>query len=483
MKRYILIIAMFIVAFTSCKKFIDVNTNPNDPVDVPAKLLLTNTTIGTAWISGSYLGRAAAVLMQYNAGLSGDPNDIDVYQMDDKFDNAWNFEIYTTIPNLRIIINKTQAESPAYAGIAKLQMAYIFSVATDLWGDVPYSQAGFATEFPQPRFDKQEDIYQGNGDIKGLLDLVKEGVADLSKPSTTKPTTDDIVYAGNLDKWKRMGNTLLLKLAIQISTRNPTLAKSTISDVITGNTFINDNSLDYEVPFANSTSNQNPYFQYDIVYRPDEEMASLRFINMMKLLNDTVRLNKYYTKPNGVFTGYDNGNNVVAPTLANRSRYNTYVVGSLVSPATAAVPVRIITNYQRAFILAEAAVILGTAGDANALYQEGIKASMKKTGMTDAEINTYFATNPAIVTLAGTTAQKQQQIITQKYIASVGNALEAYNDFRRTGYPALTVSQFAAGDDPNSIPKRYPYISTEAQRNPNQPNPRIRTNVKVWWGL
>jgi hypothetical protein len=401
-----------------------------------------------------------------------------VYELDDKFDNAWNFEIYTTIPNLRLLISKTEAESPAYSGIAKLQMAYIFSIATDLWGDVPYSQAGFALQFPQPRFDKQEDIYQGNGEIQGLFDLVKSGLTDLGKTSALLPGTDDIVYAGDLTKWRRMGNTLLLKLAIQITNVNPTLAKSIITEVITGNNFINSNALDYEVRFIASSLNQNPIYQFDVLNRPDEEMASLRFINLMRSLNDTVRLAKFYTKPNGVFVGYDNGNNVVAPVAATRSRVNSYLTG-----VAGEAPIRVLTNFQRAFILAEAALILNTPGDANALFQEGIRASMQKTGMTEAEITNYFDTNPTVVTLAGTVEERRRQIITQKYIAWVGNGIEAYNDYRRTGYPVLAVAQFAAGDDPNSIPKRFPYVATEAQRNPNQPNPRIRTNEKVWWGL
>ena len=88
-----------------------------------------------------------------------------------------------------------------------------------------------------------------------------------------------------------------------------------------------------------------------------------------------------------------------------------------------------------------------------------------------------------MVNLSGTDEEKRKQIITQKYIAWVGNGIEAYNDFRRTGYPALTVSSNSIGDDPNTIPKRFPYTLAEGQRNPNQPNPRPRTNEKVWWGL
>lgn len=478
MRKYIILL-LVIVALASCKKFLDVNKTVNNPLDVPARLLLPTTTVGMAWSNGNALGRAASVLVQYNAGLAGDPDDYDAYNLEGDFDNQWNFEIYNgTINNLRILIDKTQATSPAYSGIAKLQMAYTFSLATDLWGDVPYSQAGFGLAIPQPAFESQRDIYLGNGSIKSLFELVREGLADLNKTSLLLPGNDDRVYAGDLAKWKRMGNTLLLKFANQVSNVAPDTARAVINSVIAANNFINDNSLDYQVGFSTPINNQNPMYAFDILNRPDEEMMSARFLTLMKNLNDTVRLLKYYTKPNGIFRGFDNGATVAAPVRASRSRYNTYVVGT-----GGEAPLRLLTNFQRAFILAESVLTLGTPGDANALYQEGINASMKKTGMTDAEITTYFTTNPAIVTLSGTVQEKVKQIITQKYIAWVGNGIEAYNDYRRTGYPQLAVSLNATGDDPNVIPKRFTYVISEAERNPNQPNPRPRTNQKVWWGL
>jgi hypothetical protein len=125
--------------------------------------MLPNTTVGIAWMNGNQLGKAASVLVQYNAGLAGDPDAFDVYNLEGSFENQWNNEIYSTVvSDLRILIAKTHATSPAYSGIAKLELAYAFSIATDLWGDVPYSQAGVGLEFAQPRFDKQQDIYLGN---------------------------------------------------------------------------------------------------------------------------------------------------------------------------------------------------------------------------------------------------------------------------------------------------------------------------------
>jgi hypothetical protein len=368
-------------------------------------------------------------------------------------------------------------------------------MATDMWGDVPYSEGGFGLAIPKPRFDSQRDIYLGNEPlgIQSLFNLVREGLADLDKTTLTRPTNDDLAYylpftvapltpptqAQQITSWKRMGNTLMLKLAMQVSNVAPDTSRNVINAVIAGNTFITDNAQDFQVPFQPTGSlNQNPIYAFDIFNRPDEEMMSSRFLALMRSMNDTVRLAKMYTKPNGLFTGYDNGGNTTAPVLANRSRVGAYLTG-----ATGEAPIRMLTNFQRAFILAEAALVLGTPGDANLLFQEGIRASMKKTGMTDAEITNYFTTNPTVVALSGTPENQRRQIITQKYIAWTGNGVEAWNDYRRTGYPVLALAQNAVGDDPNTIPKRLPYNGDEAARNPNQPNPRPLTNVKVWWGL
>lgn len=478
--KKIIIFAACLLSMASCKKFLDVNKNPNSPTDAPAKVLLPTTTIGLGWANGNELGRAAAIFVQYNAGIANNALLYENYNLDGAFGNQWDYEVYNgAINNLRLIISKTEDSSPAYSGIAKLQLAYMFSVATDLWGDVPYSQAGFGLQFKNPRYDSQQDIYQGNSSlgITSLFDLVKSGLDDLSKTSATKPTTDDLVYGGVLDSWKKVGNTLLLKFANQISVVNPTMAKSVISDVIAGNNFITDNSQDFAIPFSTAAGNQNPLYQQDFASFKDNQMLSSRFLARVKTLNDTVRLSKFYTKPLTTrFVGYENGAVVAAPTVASRSIYNTYVVGK------GDAPVRLLTNFQVKFILAESALKLGTPGNANQLFQDGIKASMAKVGMTTAEVSQYFTDNANVVTLSGTDEQKLEQIITQKYIAWVGNGIESYNDFRRTGYPQLLVSTNAKGDDPTTIPKRLPYTLNEGNSNPNQPKPRPKTNVKVWWG-
>src|SRR6185369_15417141 len=118
--------------FASCKKsFLDVNTDPNSPSDVPVKTLLPTTTVGIAWSNSNELGRVAAILMQYNAGISGNALSYDQWIIG-SLDNQWNSEMYNGIlNNLQIILDKTEGSSPAYSGIAKLEKAYIISIATD----------------------------------------------------------------------------------------------------------------------------------------------------------------------------------------------------------------------------------------------------------------------------------------------------------------------------------------------------------------
>jgi hypothetical protein len=478
--KKILRFVLLLTTFTSCKQYLDVNISPNNPPNVPVTTLLPTTTIGLAFANSNDLDRATSALVQHIAGVANQTQAYDIYNLDGAFDNQWNGEIYgTDLSDLQIIIDQYSATSPVYSGIAKLEMAYLYSMATDLWGEVPYSQAAKGTKSLFPRFDKQEDIYQGNPSlgITSLFDLVKSGLDDLAKTSNViTPSADDIVYKGDKNKWIRMGNTLLLKLAIQVSNKNPGLATSTIAGVITANTYINSNALDFEVPFGATVGNQNALYTFNNLNRTGDQMLSKRLLDLERSLNDTVRLAKFFTKPTGAFVAFDNGSTATAPTVATRSKYNTYLTG-----VAGEAPIRILTNFQTQFILAEAALVLGTAGDANAYYQAGITASMQKVGMTAAEIANYFATNPTVVTLSGTVEEQRKQIITQKYIAWIGNGIEAYNDYRRTGYPVLALVNNAAGDNPNVIPTRLPYTPAELAANPNAPKPRPKTDVKLWF--
>jgi hypothetical protein len=501
-----------------CNDFLDVNKNPNNPATVTPGVQLTGIQATTGFAVGNEISRITENLIQHTAGIANQPASFDAYAIRGSLDNTWRFELYAgTLVNTKLLIDQNQESNPAFAGIGKLMRAYNFAMTTDLWGDVPYSEANLGDANLQPRYDKQEDIYQGNQalGIQSLFDLVRSGLADLDKPAAQNlllpNASTDFIYQGNLTKWRRFGNTLLLKLANTISLRNPTLARTVINEVLAKGTaaYITSNIDDAEVPFGQTVGNQNPLFSYNFVNRPDDQMMSRRFldsllyrrITVVGTVRDTVFRNdprlpffftntprtaaavkSPFTDATGArlfYTGYDNAGTQAVPLRVNRSRYGRYVVGN-----SGEAPIRLITNFQRAFILAEMAVRLGTAGNAQALFQEGIRASMTKAGLSTAEINAYFTAFPNEVTLTGTNEQRINKIMTQKWIAWVGNGYEAYNDWRRTGYPRLQIVQFPSSESPNSIPVRMFYPNSEFSANANQiPTPAPSTQTRVWWDI
>src|SRR6266478_6431287 len=161
--KKISLFVLLLITFASCKKYLAVNISPNNPPNVPVTTILPTTTIGLAFANSNDLDRATSALVQHIAGVANQTQAYDIYNLDGAFDNQWNGEIYgNTLNDLQILIDQYASTSPAYSGIAKLEMAYVYSLATDIWGEVPYSQAAQGLKFTAPRFDKQEDIYQGN---------------------------------------------------------------------------------------------------------------------------------------------------------------------------------------------------------------------------------------------------------------------------------------------------------------------------------
>jgi len=509
-------VAALALGLGSCSKdtFLDVNSTPNNPLNVAPSALLNGVEVTTGFAVGNDLGRVTDLLVQHMAGIANQPRIYDVYLLRGNYDNQWNNELYGgSLINAQQIINATQAASPLYSGYSKILKAYNFALATDLWGDIPYSQAlqgNLTTPNLQPRFDKQEDIYKGNTalGIQSLFDLVREGLADIDKgivASALKPGADDLMYKGASAKWKKFGNTLLLKLATTVSKKEPALAAAVIKEVLAKGpaAYMTDNSDDAEVPFGTSVGNQNPFFAYNYVNRPDDQMLSQRFLDSLNLRYKDPRLPLFFTTtptpvlnptppatavnttgvttPFGTFTGYDNGGTGAVPARASRSRYGAYVVG-----VSGEAPVRLVTNFQRAFILAEAVLTLPGVTvpneTAQSLYQTGIRASMAKAGVSASDITKYFTDNPKIVTLFGPVERQRNQIITQKWIAWTGNGYEAYNDYRRTGYPKLALVTNPSSESPTSIPVRLFYPNSEISANAkNIPTPQPATTTPVWW--
>lgn len=487
-KTYILV--PLLAGLGACQNFLDVNVTPNNPTAVTPAVLLPTVQAAAAFANANELNRFASVAVQQSYGAGGTPAGTDIYTTTGSdFNNQWQGEIYNgALINAELMIGLGDANSgagKAYSGIGKIMKAYAFAMATDLWGDIPYSQALKGEAFSQPRLDKQEDIYKGNQGqgIQSLFDLVRAGLTDLNAltiNATTgrvtvglAPGTDDIIFGGNIIRWRQAANTLLLKMANTISRKEPELARTVINEVLQRNIFIKTNADDMNFAFGSAVNSQDPRFVYTrtSLFRDDLAMST-RYLTMLQGLNDP-RLPVFFTRPAANYVTFDNGFRGTLPASTTWSRWNDYITG-----AQGQGPVRMLTNFQRAFILAESALVLGTAGDPQTLYAEGIQASMTLAGIPAAQIDTYITANA----LKGTQQERLAQIMTQKYIAFTGNGLEIYNDIRRTNLPRLERSQNAAGID-GSPQVRLQYVTNELNRNPNFPNPGPLTNSRLWWDI
>ncbi|WKN45205.1 SusD/RagB family nutrient-binding outer membrane lipoprotein [Tunicatimonas pelagia] len=477
---------------TGCEDYLDVNETPNNPLAVTPDVLLPTVLAGAAFVNANALNRFTSTVMQYNYGAAGGPRGYDVYILDGTdFNNQWEFEIYggALINGRQCITAAEEINGNAYIGISKIMQAYVFALTTDFWGDIPYSEALLGdSAVIQPDLDPQELIYLG-GEVDGrtvqsLFDLTREGLSFLGMESAVSPGADDIVYGGDVDLWRRAGNTLLLKLAMQLSEVAPERAQQEIQSVISQGTggeavYMTENAHDLNVNFGGSVGSQSPVYSYTNLGIFQNDMAlSSRFQTRLEGLNDP-RLPIFYTQTEGEYVSFENGFRGSLPNPETYSQFNAYVTG-----ANGEGPVRLLTNFQTKFILAEAALRFGItqAGTAQELYQAGIRASMELAGIEGTAIDAYFAANPNVVTLSGSTEEQLAQIIEQKYIAFTGYGYESWNDFRRTGYPTLPLSLNADGVD-GTIPLRVFYTAETITNNENVPSTPPASNVPVWWDV
>ncbi len=367
--------------------------------------------------------------------------------------NVWN-SIYTSIfMNTATLIKKAEKTegkfSPYNAGIGKVMMATSLGIATDLFGDMPFRYALEGNNnMLKPEFDTQEKIYDT---IKVILD---GAIVDLSKASTENlvAVKGDVIYAGNVSKWKKAAYSIKARNAIQLSKVKTTAAYTDVLAAVSNG--FTSNGDDMSIPWE--SANHNPIFQF-MEQRVDIRMGAT-LVDMMKSLSDP-RLPFYAAKDgSGSYTG-----SVIGSQNGDASKPGAYIAG-----ATA--PSILITYAELKFIEAEANFMLNKTTEAKASLAEAVKASvMKVTGSTTFDQAWYDSK-------IGSQTLSLELIMKQKYIATFGTN-QAYADYRRVGLPVIPVPPGAILP---SMPTRYPYPQDEISYNAeNVPN--VKISDKLWW--
>lgn len=463
----------------SCNKFLDINDNPNAVVVAPAANVLIASQTGLGFLAGSDLHRYTSLIVQQFAGNGGTVQttayDRGVITGGD-VNNLFRGSIYAgALADMQRLIIDNQVKSPVYAGIAKIMQGYLFSITTDSFGDIPFSQALQFAANGRPAYDKSEDVY------KGIIKLIDSGIDDLKSTNGLKPSADDLIYGGDLVKWAKFANTLKLRLYIHYFPKLSQTSNQDFADLLAKgpNTFMGGVGDNFQLRFEPNAGKTNPIDQFER-FRPNQFFPSATLIGIMNTKNDPRRPSYFTDQPlgSGQYVGIANGAGATGTVSQNYSRMNTYLrgprTGTGIQDYDGSAPIRMMTYADYQFILAEYYARTGSLTNAKTAFDAGVSASMLMAGITGTAVTAYITSRPAL-----TSANAIQQIIEEKFVANYGVAVEPWTDFRRTGLPALSLP---AGAQSTAILRILPYSDQDRAANPdNTPARSDLTAPSVFW--
>jgi len=468
---YIILIVLFVASCT--KDFEKINTNTNSPVTVQPSLLLRQV-IYDYGEQMSYEGFTAGNLLgQYSTALDFNLFDRHDLKSPQLGGNPWPI-FYQNLRDNEIILNlsKENMAFAVYEGPARIMKAYMAAGLTDLFGDVPYSEAFKGdSETVTPIYDTQESIYM---DTDGILDNLDKGIAAMQNYSGTIDLEGDILFNGDLERWIRFGNSLKIKHLIRISDKVDVATQ--LQTLFTEGNFIDDNS---ENAIFNFTDGEPNSFRLARLRIGDfnNYVLSKTMNEILTRLNDP-RINRLYRPFDNSVDGEYNGllNGIDASTGISLADYS--LLGTIFRENTGLLDANFMTSMETYFLLAEAAQKGLITADTETLYNTGVTQAFEywQVALPD----DYLMADAAL-----DSGDALENIITQKWIANMINGYEGWVEYRRTGFPQLKT--ISASLNNNLIPIRMPYPSEEEALNSvNYAEAANNTgsnsiNVPVWW--
>lgn len=452
MKKIFISLISFALLFSSCEEWIDpsINDDPNNPADVDMPQLVAPIEVNLAYIVGGEMARWECVWMQQIAGLQSQAAENDIYILGEAdVTNAWSYNLYSPgMINTKILMEKAVTKkSPHYSAIAKILMAYQLGVTTDNFGDVPYSDAfkGLKYEF-KSKYDTQETIYST------IFTLLDEAIAEVDAASSVfSPGSEDVIYGGDLEKWKKTAYALKARYSLHLSKLKGAAAYNDALTALANAYTSNDD--DFKLVFGEDYTNSNPIYQSE-QERAGYYGASATYMDLLTSKGDP-RKDSYFDGTIGSKPGEANG--------------DAAIIGA--NYASASSPVYLMSYVEAKFIEAEASFATNNIARAVAAYNDGLKASLEREGVFDAAWYDANKLTEADITL--------EKIMTQKYLSSFLQ-IESFTDWRRTGFPTLVK---ADGAVTNEIPRRLPYPDEERLYNGENTPTGVTITDRVWWDV
>ncbi len=555
---------IFLLALGSCTKdFTEINKNPNaiTPQEASARYFITNPEFELFAPSRYAYWRAKLIHVDRYAGyftFGFDHcwwSDELGYKYSSSYTDAtwgWMEGYFNQIDNyMKLCGPGGDFENGKMYAVGEILKALYYQRFTDIFGQVPFTEAG-NPDIPLPKFDDQNTIYQGlvkmlNQAMDTIGDNIKtgDGVDDLGE--------NDIIFHGDLQKWKKMANALKLRLALRAyGATGADWVAGAVTESFKG-PFPTDGSDDALVPKDNEITqwasacygdiwynfgghgskwtlgkalvdnlrdNNDPRLPMYakpapggtyVYYRPNQSSNPEGYDNFparIKYLVDSVL--KPATNGDMTFTDWTDSVQISIPEnkyyIGQTTRFNSKIKPFLnynffSTPAEVVIqkknqgkdifPEIVFSTAEAYFLRAEAVVRGLAAGDANGLYQDGIRYSMKMWGVGDGDISTFLGTPAG--QLSGTADQELKQIAIQRWLANYTDGFEGWADVRKSGYPkalAQGVSDpiiFGLGDDNGMYPQRMRYGTQAYANNGDNLSEAIQKQgpdmqgTKLWW--
>ena len=497
----ILFSACGLIGLNACDAgFDEMNVNKTAAIAINPVFALNNAVINISPPSTTVLYEVGIVqqMVSPNSGVLTGAN----FNQDnrDYTQATWQRYFRSVIRNTYDVIATTK--DPARTNLvnmAKILQSYAFLVLTDTYGDIPYTEAGkgYTDQKVYPKYDKQQAIYAG------IIKDISDAVAALDASKTRE--TADVLFGGDVAKWKKFGNSLLLRIGFRLAKVDATQAQSLVSKALAGGVITSNadnvlilhdaNYLNSIGQLLNATEANNFYLAAPFVDHlkktndPRLRSIAVRYVGATSGTQQTpARAVIDPAVQIGMPFGYDNSS-ISGPvkTLGLASFYDFSQADRTRMNKTTA-RAYLVTASQTNLLLAEAVTRGWVTGNAKDYYEAGVKAHMAQVSEMDANsvvstiaVDAYLTANP----FSSTTAL--EQINTQYWISCFLNGPEAFANFRRTGFPKLSANPFPGKAIKGDFINRLTYPNSEISVNSVNVKAAIANqgaddlDTKVWW--
>ncbi len=470
---YFLIFSL-IISVSCTKDFEEINTDQNSPASVRADLLLPGLIRSTQTAVYPMFGDNGATWSQQISQIE--------YVSEERYsprlatiNNTWNILYTQVIADSKSMTTFSQTEgNKNLEAISLILRANAFQTLTDVYGPIPFTEAN-VKGISKPKYDSQENVY------KGIIALLTEadGLIDVTKSNV--PAAADLLFAGNLSKWKKFANSLKLRALIRISKAPGINNAAEIQALVTAGNLMSSEADSAKIYNLTDQASAHPFFA-TLGNRKEFKVSSV-LVSKLNTYNDP-RLAIYADKNDaGIYVG-----NV--PGADTRNYPGTSAIGSFYKKADL---FSILLSYSQVqFLLAEAAnegyianpIISGTLSQSEQYLKNGIEANFIYNGLTSTEATTYSSQNLFDYT---TLTEGRKIIGEQVWLSTYCQGFEPWVEWRRTNIPALAPVVQASL---NTIPGRYNYPALESSV--NQVNNALGSALitggdlltsKVWWDV